>query len=250
MLITKPSGYPELKDKLLYLAVYLRFNMDNTKVFLYLESLEGKIKKLVVEHQSLKRELLASMEENKNLTMNLQNLEDEIHNLNYKRADSGYEKETLEEELEVVKAENKELMDALNNVQEHIKEVQNKSEALIAEYDRLKAEKDELTHRNKEIEEAYEQQLESVNEYLKNRDSYILERESLKIQLESFKVKNDELREKLENQEEGLKNFHNQEKNSKIVESTVEDSTKTNELKLRINEYIREIDKCISQLSD
>ena len=81
--------------------------MDSSKVLTYLESLEEKVRKLVSEHQALKKELLSSMEENKNMSMNLQNLEDEIQNLNSKRADTGFEKEELEEELDFLKSENK-----------------------------------------------------------------------------------------------------------------------------------------------
>lgn len=142
--------------------------MDNSKVLLYLESLEGKIKKLVSEHQALKKELIDSMEENKNLNINLQNLEDEVQNLNHKRADSSFDKESLEEELEFLKSENKGLMEALNKVQEHIKELQNKNDSLIADSERFAEINENLSSKNKEMEEAYEQQLESVNEYLKN----------------------------------------------------------------------------------
>lgn len=50
---------------------------------------------------------------------------------------------------------------------------------------------------------------------------------------------------------EKLSSFQNKDKIVKIVNSVVEEgeSEKTTELKRKINEYIREIDKCIAHLS-
>jgi hypothetical protein len=61
---------------------------------------------------------------------------------------------------------------------------------------------------------------------------------------------NNTLREELERQNQDLKNFQNQDKISKIVSSMAEDTQKNTELKLKINEYIKEIDKCIAHLSE
>ena len=224
--------------------------MENSRVLVYLESLEGKVKKLVAEHQSLKNELMASMEENRNLAIHAQNLEDEIQSLNHKRADTGIEKEGLEEDLNYLKFENKGLTDALANIQEHIHEVQSKSEELLQEYDRLKKENDRLTELQNEFENTYKQQVSAKEYPLDQRTEDYLEKESLSFQVEASKKEVKEWKEKFEKQEEAFKNFQNREKNGKIVESIVEDGTNTNELKLRINEYIKEIDKCIAQLSD
>ncbi|MDX5345792.1 MAG: hypothetical protein LPJ89_08090 [Hymenobacteraceae bacterium] len=47
-----------------------------------------------------------------------------------------------------------------------------------------------------------------------------------------------------------IKNFQNQENIAKIVDNIAVDPANTTELKLKINEYIREIDKCIAYLRD
>lgn len=50
--------------------------------------------------------------------------------------------------------------------------------------------------------------------------------------------------------EEEVRNFHNQEKISKIVTSIADDTYRKTELKLKINEYIKEIDKCIAFIKE
>ena len=47
-----------------------------------------------------------------------------------------------------------------------------------------------------------------------------------------------------------IKNFQNQENIGKIVNTIAADAANATELKLKINEYIREIDKCIAYLRD
>jgi hypothetical protein len=77
--------------------------------------------------------------------------------------------------------------------------------------------------------------------------------------LEEYRVANEELRiikeenvqlhKIIHNQNEQLKSFQNQEKITKIVSSVAEEEGKNKELKLKINEYIKEIDRCIAHLS-
>jgi hypothetical protein len=51
-------------------------------------------------------------------------------------------------------------------------------------------------------------------------------------------------------QNEELKNFQNQHKITKIVDVIADDTNNMVELRLLLNKYIREIDKCIAQLSE
>ena len=74
--------------------------------------------------------------------------------------------------------------------------------------------------------------------------------QSLKVELNEIKSENNQLHSKIEEQSEVLKSFQNQEKISKIVTGVSVDGEKTTELKLKINEYIKEIDKCIAHLSE
>jgi archaellum component FlaC len=73
---------------------------------------------------------------------------------------------------------------------------------------------------------------------------------ALKTEFRAVKEENRELKALKERQNEDLKNFQNQDKISKIVSSIAEDTQKSTELKLKINEYIKEIDKCIAHLSE
>lgn len=69
-------------------------------------------------------------------------------------------------------------------------------------------------------------------------------------ELAQSKESNKQLRIQLDHQNEELKNFQNQEKISKIVSSLAGSTQNSPELKLKINEYIKEIDKCIAHLSE
>ncbi|HEX8547475.1 MAG TPA: hypothetical protein VF691_10975, partial [Cytophagaceae bacterium] len=61
---------------------------------------------------------------------------------------------------------------------------------------------------------------------------------------------NSDLRSLIEKQIDEIKNFQNQDKITKIVSSIADDTQNSNELKLKLNEYIKEIDKCIAYLSE
>ncbi len=50
--------------------------------------------------------------------------------------------------------------------------------------------------------------------------------------------------------DEEIKNFQNRDNISKIVNTIAAEPANLTELKLKINEYIREIDKCIAYLRD
>lgn len=47
-----------------------------------------------------------------------------------------------------------------------------------------------------------------------------------------------------------IKNFQNQDNIAKIVQTIAVDTASSTELKLKINEYLREIDKCIAYLRE
>ena len=76
------------------------------------------------------------------------------------------------------------------------------------------------------------------------------EHTSLKKELKASIEENNTLQEEVQRQNEQIKNFQNQDKITKIVSSIAEDTQKNTELKLKINEYIKEIDKCIAHLSE
>jgi cell division protein FtsB len=59
-----------------------------------------------------------------------------------------------------------------------------------------------------------------------------------------------ELQSVIHMKEAEIKNFQNQDNITKIVNTIAADAANATELKLKINEYIREIDKCIAYLRD
>jgi hypothetical protein len=65
-----------------------------------------------------------------------------------------------------------------------------------------------------------------------------------------LRKENENLKSKLDLNSEHLTNFQNQAKISKIVESMIVEERGASELKEVIEDYIREIDKCIAHLGE
>jgi regulator of replication initiation timing len=61
---------------------------------------------------------------------------------------------------------------------------------------------------------------------------------------------NTELKTEIKGLEVRVANFQNQDKITKIVTNTTVEREESTELKNKLNEYIREIDKCIAHLSE
>ena len=75
------------------------------------------------------------------------------------------------------------------------------------------------------------------------------EHKSLKHEVTGLKSENTELRQHLRQREEQLGSFKNQIKITKIVDNIHPEDGSVSELKKTVDEYIREIDKCIAHLS-
>ncbi len=67
---------------------------------------------------------------------------------------------------------------------------------------------------------------------------------------EILKEQNQELKQYLKAKEEQIDNFKNKDKITKLVDGVVVSGGDTTELKQVINEYVKEIDKCIAHLSE
>ncbi len=72
---------------------------------------------------------------------------------------------------------------------------------------------------------------------------------SLKDEIRTIKLENHELRTDLRKRDEQLTNFKNQIKITKIVDYINPEDESISELKRKVEEYIREIDKCIAHVS-
>ena len=75
------------------------------------------------------------------------------------------------------------------------------------------------------------------------------EHKNLKEELKSLKRENQELKEAIKARDEQITGFHNQLKITKIVDSINPEDGSVSELKKKVDDYIREIDKCIAHLS-
>jgi hypothetical protein len=77
----------------------------------------------------------------------------------------------------------------------------------------------------------------------------ISEHKNLKEELRGLKSENQELKAAIRARDEQITGFHNQLKITKIVDNINPESGSVPELKKKVDEYIREIDKCIAHLS-
>jgi hypothetical protein len=75
------------------------------------------------------------------------------------------------------------------------------------------------------------------------------EHKNVKDELKGLKRENQELKEAVRARDEQIAGFHNQLKITKIVDSINPEDGSASELKKKVDDYIREIDKCIAHLS-
>ena len=75
------------------------------------------------------------------------------------------------------------------------------------------------------------------------------EHKSLKEEIRTLRNENQELKEAIRQRDEQIAGFHNQLKITKIVNNLHPEDGSVSELKKKVAEYIREIDKCIAHLS-
>ena len=77
----------------------------------------------------------------------------------------------------------------------------------------------------------------------------VSEHKNVKDELKGLKRENQELKEAVRARDEQIAGFHNQLKITKIVDSLNPEDGSVSELKKKVDDYIREIDKCIAHLS-
>lgn len=75
------------------------------------------------------------------------------------------------------------------------------------------------------------------------------EHKNLKEEIKTVKNENQELKNAIRIRDEQITGFHNQLKITKIVDNLHPEDGSVSELKKKVDEYIREIDKCIAHLS-
>ncbi len=77
----------------------------------------------------------------------------------------------------------------------------------------------------------------------------ISEHKTLKEEIKGLKSENQELKSAVKVRDEQITGFHNQLKITKLVDSLHPEDGSVSEMKKKVDEYIREIDKCIVHLS-
>ena len=77
----------------------------------------------------------------------------------------------------------------------------------------------------------------------------ISDNKTLKDEMRTIKLENHELRTDLRKRDEQLEGFKNQIKITKIVDNINPGDESISELKRKVDDYIREIDKCIAHVS-
>lgn len=77
----------------------------------------------------------------------------------------------------------------------------------------------------------------------------INEHKNLKDEIRTLKSENQDLKSAVRIRDEQIIGFHNQLKITKIVDNLHPEDGSVSELKKKVDEYIREIDKCIAHLS-
>ncbi|HLT74488.1 MAG TPA: hypothetical protein VKZ68_05365 [Ohtaekwangia sp.] len=77
----------------------------------------------------------------------------------------------------------------------------------------------------------------------------INEHKSLREEVKNLKLENQQLKSSLKARDEQIASFHNQLKITKIVDNLNPEDGSVLELKRKVDEYIREIDRCIAHLS-
>jgi chromosome segregation ATPase len=77
----------------------------------------------------------------------------------------------------------------------------------------------------------------------------VSEHKNLKEELKSLKRENQDLKTAVRTRDDQISGFHNQLKITKIVDSINPEDGSVSELKKKVDDYIREIDKCIAHLS-
>lgn len=83
-----------------------------------------------------------------------------------------------------------------------------------------------------------------------NLKKLIIEYKHIKTELNELKIENDNLKSYSEKQNKKLKDFQYQGKIHSIVTNITAANKNTKNLKLKINEYIKEIDRCIVSLTE
>lgn len=90
-----------------------------------------------------------------------------------------------------------------------------------------------------------------LSQEIKQKLLSLVERyQQVKDEMQEVRVENELLKKELALKNERLKNFQNQDKINKIVSNVALEEVEIDELKTKLDNYIKEIDRCISYLNE
>ncbi|MFD2787143.1 hypothetical protein [Hymenobacter rubripertinctus] len=94
------------------------------------------------------------------------------------------------------------------------------------------------------------QQLAQLDRLERQVTTLVAAYQQLREELADSQTTVQQLRADVRDREREIKDFQNQENITKLVNTIAGEPANVNELKLRLNEYIREIDKCLAYLRE
>ncbi|MCA8832693.1 hypothetical protein [Hymenobacter pini] len=94
------------------------------------------------------------------------------------------------------------------------------------------------------------QQLAQLDRLERQVTTLVAAYQQLREELADSQTTIQQLQADVRDRERQLKDFQNQENITKLVNTIAGEPANVNELKLRLNEYIREIDKCLAYLKE
>ena len=97
---------------------------------------------------------------------------------------------------------------------------------------------------------ASSQQLAQLDRLERQVNTLVTAYQRLREELADAQTTAQQLQADVRDRERQLKDFQNQENIVKLVNTIAGEPANVNELKLRLNEYIREIDKCLAYLRE
>ena len=97
---------------------------------------------------------------------------------------------------------------------------------------------------------ASSQQLAQLDRLERQVNTLVTAYQQLREELADSQTTIQQLQADVRDRERQLKDFHNQENITKLVNTIAGEPANVNEPKLRLNEYIREIDKCLAYLRE
>ncbi|HRG39167.1 MAG TPA: hypothetical protein PK289_11600 [Bacteroidia bacterium] len=265
----------ELNSKMKQLLNENRLAAENfSNASAEVDKLNQMAKKLAEELSTLRNENDNLKQENAVLIGNLNNHAQKLQSIESEKMQmaSEYEKiQSVSLEVEIQKQQSAELLqNALNELEmerNNVRLLQQEKETLSTRMSEIEEERSKLQNQLNDVNNTLDSLNLTQNQtagWEAEREGLTTEKSQLQQQIRELNVENRQLSDKMnqirsttdqllqtvDNQTDTIKDLEDQLKFTKIAETISLDSSSKHELKLKINEMIREIDRCIAKLSN